>query len=58
MNTPMPRPRYSGGTVFRPRAELPPPAESPDAPSMQSTWYISPEKLEQLRGAFAPRRQA
>ena len=49
------QPRRSSGTVFRPRSDPPSPAK-PGAPSMQSTWYISPEKLEQLRGAFSQRR--
>ena len=34
-----------------------PTPDVPRAPSMQSTWYISPERLEQLRVAFGTRHQ-
>lgn len=57
MSHPDRQPRHSGGTIFRPRSEQPTPTDAARAPSMQSTWYISPEKLEQLRGAFGSRRQ-
>ena len=57
MSHPDRQPRPSGGTVFRPRAEQPTQTDAARVSSMQSTWYISPEKLEQLRGAFVPRRQ-
>ena len=55
MGYPIQQPRPSSGTTFRPRNGHRPHASGDSVPALRSTWYLPPEKLEQLRVAFGER---